>query len=94
MPGKFFQVSGTAVLAVVVPLALQVRLIDPNSPETHADILDHFKYGSIGAEERAGIPYWIWAVLPDLFPEHLPNRPGKGYERFGLVFEPGKQRPV
>jgi len=81
-------------LAAVVPLALQVRLIDPNSPETHAGILEHFKYGSIGAEERAGIPYWIWAVLPDLFPEHLPKRPGRGYERFGLVFEPGKDRPI
>jgi mono/diheme cytochrome c family protein len=62
-------------------------LFDRNEPETFADIQDHFKYGSIGAEERAGVPYWIWKVLPQLFPEYLPARPGKGYARFGFVYE-------
>jgi hypothetical protein len=28
-----------------------------------------FKYGSIGAEHDAGIPYWIFYVLPRVFPE-------------------------
>jgi len=56
--------------------------------DQYPDILEHFKYGSIGAEERSGIPYWIWKVLPDVFPEHVPRRPlGKGYARFGWVFE-------
>ena len=27
-----------------------------------------FKYGSIGAENDAGIPYWIFYVLPRVFP--------------------------
>ena len=27
-----------------------------------------FKYGSIGAEHDAGIPYWIFYVLPRMFP--------------------------
>ena len=27
-----------------------------------------FKYGSIGAEHDAGIPYWIFYVLPRVFP--------------------------
>lgn len=94
MLGRGLRSVGVVVFASIAPFTLQVRLIDPNSPEIHADILDHFKYGSIGAEERAGIPYSIWAVLPELFPEHLPNRSGKGYERFGFVFEPGKDRPV
>jgi hypothetical protein len=67
---------------------------DQNKPELHEGILDHFKYGSIGAEERAGVPYWIWRVMPELFPQHLPQRGGNGYEKFGLVFEPGKQRPI
>jgi mono/diheme cytochrome c family protein len=66
-----------------------------NEPERHPDIRDHFKYGSIGAEERAGVPYWIWYVLPELFPQHLPNRPGKGYERIGFVYEsPSHKRPI
>jgi hypothetical protein len=38
----------------------------PNRPETFADVRDHFKYGSIGAEGRTGLPYWIWLVLPRL----------------------------
>ena len=42
-------------------------------PRDHADIREHFKYGSIGAEAGAGIPYWIWQVLPDMFPQHLPE---------------------
>ncbi|MBM3740231.1 MAG: cytochrome c, partial [Acidobacteria bacterium] len=59
-----------------------------------ADAVEHFKYGSIGAEERAGIPYWVWKVLPDLFPQYLPTRSGLRYEKFGLVTEPGKDRPI
>ena len=52
------------------------------------DIVDHFKYGSIGAEERAGIPLRIWRVLPIVFADKLPKRPGTGYERIGFLFEP------
>jgi hypothetical protein len=69
-------------------------VFDANRPEIHQDILEHFKYGSIGAEERAGIPYLIWRVLPGMFPQHLPKKTGDGYERFGFIFEPGKQRPI
>jgi mono/diheme cytochrome c family protein len=71
------------------PLALRAA-----GPEVHPDIVEHFKYGSIGAEERSGIPYWIWLALPRLFPDLLPPKPGKGYERFGFLYEPGKQRPI
>lgn len=81
-------------LAAWAAFSLRAQFSDPNRPEEHAGILDHFKYGSIGAEERAGIPYWIWRILPDLFPQHLPNRPGNGYERFGFVREKGKPRPI
>ena len=35
-----------------------------------------FKYGSIGAERDAGIPYWIFYVLPRMFPEKLPGPGG------------------
>lgn len=49
------------------------------------DIQDHFKYGSIGAEEGSGLPYWIWRVLPIVFEDKLPKRPGVGYERLGFL---------
>ena len=60
----------------------------PDAPVDYADINDHFKYGSIGSEPANGPPYWIWKVLPDMFPEKLPVQ-GKGYEGFGLIQEPG-----
>jgi mono/diheme cytochrome c family protein len=34
-----------------------------------------------------GVPYPIWRVLPVLFADKLPNRPGQGYERLGFIFE-------
>src|SRR5882757_4746418 len=51
-----------------------------------------FKYGSIGGEYDAGIPYWIFYVLPRVFPEKLPG-PG-GYAAFGVAWEEGKELPV
>ena len=51
-----------------------------------------FKYGSIGAEHDAGIPYWIFYVLPRLFPDKFPG-PG-GYDSLGVVWEEGMELPV
>jgi hypothetical protein len=53
---------------------------------------ERFKYGSIGAEFSRGLPYWIWVVLPRVFPDFLPG-PG-GYKSFGLVWEEGRELPV
>ena len=51
-----------------------------------------FKYGSIGAENDAGIPYWIFYVLPRMFPDKLPG-PG-GYASLGVPWEEGQELPV
>jgi mono/diheme cytochrome c family protein len=51
-----------------------------------------FKYGSIGAEHDAGIPYWIFFVLPRMFPEKLPS-PG-GYASLGVAWEQGQELPI
>jgi len=51
-----------------------------------------FKYGSIGAEHDAGIPYWIFFVLPRMFPEKLPG-PG-GYASLGVPWEQGQELPI
>ena len=53
---------------------------------------EHFKYGSIGTESVSGIPFWIWVVLPRLFPEKLPS--SGGYTSLGLTWEPGNEMPV
>ena len=51
-----------------------------------------FKYGSIGAEHDAGIPYWIFYVMPRVFADKLPG-PG-GLASFGAVWEQGQELPV
>jgi mono/diheme cytochrome c family protein len=51
-----------------------------------------FKYGSIGAEYDSGIPYWIFYVLPRMFPEKLPG-PG-GYASLGVAWEQGQELPI
>ncbi len=80
-----------AALALLFSFGFEMQEI----PEQHADILDHFKYGSIGAEERAGLPYWIWRILPEVFEDLLPVHEGKGYARFGWVFESeSHSRPI
>ena len=50
------------------------------------DIVTHFKYGSVGTEGTVGLPYPIWRVLPVLFADKLPKRPGEGWERLGFIF--------
>ena len=53
---------------------------------------EHFLYGSIGTEGTAGVPYWIWLVLPRIFPDKLPS-PG-GYETLGIVAQEGRELPI
>ena len=65
-----------------------------SDPETHAGIEEHYKYGSIGAEGRSGVPASLWLALPEVFGDLLPKGPGKGYQRVGLLYEEGKTRPI
>ena len=51
-----------------------------------------FKYGSIGGERDAGIPYWIFYVLPRMFPEKIPGP--NGFASFGFSWEQGQELPV
>ena len=53
---------------------------------------EFFKYGSLGGEATAGIPYELFVVLPEVFSEDLPG-PG-GYRSFGLPWEEGRILPV
>ena len=68
-----------------------VRVFLLQEPVVYNDIQQHFKYGSIGSEPVNGLPYWIWKVLPEMFPEKLP---GPGYASLGFVFEPGHDLPI
>src|SRR5687767_7215706 len=83
-------------LSAVAALAAEADAQQPDGP-SFDNIDEHFKYGSVGTEERAGLPYWIWRVLPQLFEDKLPKRPGIGYERIGFISEAGRRpdsRPI
>src|SRR5262249_38469405 len=51
-----------------------------------------FKYRSIGAEYDAGLPFWIFYVMPRVFANKLP-RPG-GLASLGVAWEQGQELPV
>ena len=61
-------------------------------PVTYAADLDNFKYGSVGVEAAAGLPFAVWAVLPEVFPDHVGD-PG-GYAAFGFIYEPSHDMPI
>ncbi|MBR0682632.1 hypothetical protein GXW74_19220 [Roseomonas eburnea] len=73
------------------------RFLRGDRTPTFASELDHFKYGSIGAERDSGIPYLAWQALPRLFPEVFGDAAqqaaaragGEGpYAVFGFLYEP------
>jgi mono/diheme cytochrome c family protein len=72
------------LVAAIIAISL-IRRFTTDRPVDYQAEVDHFKYGSIGAEEGSGIPYWIWRVLPIVFEDKLPKRPGVGYERIGFL---------
>ena len=75
-----------ALIALVCTIAVRAQSGTPDST-SFPDADDHFKYGSIGTEEGVGLPYWIWKVLPTVFEDKLPKRPGVGWERIGFVLD-------
>lgn len=64
----------------------------PNNYESDEEL---FKYGSLGTEKK-GLPYFVWEVLPELFPGHLPAgaQEKKPYAYFGFIWEDGKDIPI
>ena len=62
--------------------------------QQQTSIEDHFKYGSIGTEGTVGIPHRLWRVLPIVFEDKLPKRPGVGYQRLGFVDDGRRNHPI
>ena len=78
------------IIAVALAFAVGVWTVVFASAVRPADGAEHFKYGSVGIESEEGIPYWIWQVLPRMFPEKLPG----GYASLGFVWEPDRELPI
>lgn len=79
-------------LLLLVGGTTYVQLFRTVPPTYFASLEEHFLYGSIGTESTSGVPYWIWLMLPRVFPDKLPN-PG-GYAALGIIFEEGRELPV
>ena len=85
--------ASNAVLACALALAVAAGAAAAGRAGRSRHVADeHFKYGSVGIESEEGIPYWIWQVLPRMFPEKLPG-PG-GYGSLGMIWEPGRELPI
>src|SRR5271154_2584886 len=80
------------LLGIVLAWFGWYKLLRAEPEQKWANESERFKYGSIGAEFSRGMPYWIWVVLPRVFPDLMPG-PG-GYKSFGFVWEEGREMPV
>ena len=91
---RVFVVSVGVVLILValVGYVLWFNLFRSEPDISYASAEDHYKYGAIGLGADSRVPYWIWKVLPDMFPEKLPG-PG-GWASLGLIYEDGKDLPI
>ena len=81
-----------AVLLVAAGLFVYTEFFREEPAPYFASDEEHFLYGSVGTEPDQGVPYWIWLVLPRIFPEHLPA-PG-GYASIGVLGRDGHEMPI
>lgn len=85
-----------AALVAAVYLALTAAILfTRNDTPRYGDVIEHFKYGSIGSETESGIPYRVWQALPRLFPDAFEQR--DDYSAFGFLYEKdslGRQRDL
>lgn len=91
---RTLKILGVILLVLAIPLGFlgYDRFLRDHGAAVFDNPDDRFMYGSIGAEFDAGIPYWIFYVLPRVFPDKLPG-PG-GYASFGVAWEEGRELPV
>ncbi len=78
---------------LVLTLFAWFVLLRPVAQPRVNDPIQAFNHGSIGNEQAQGLPYWIWRVLPQMFPDHLPGNQD-GYGAFGVFWKAGEELPV
>jgi hypothetical protein len=87
-------VAGLAVLAVAIGISLWYKLCAVKAQPSWitGDPGNRYFYGSVGAGKTPGIPYWVWLVMPRVFPEEV-QKPG-GYAALGSAWEETREMPV
>src|SRR5919107_5195398 len=89
-------ILGVAAVVVVVVGALAFvgwYQLFREVPQRITSEQQRFAYGSIGNESGEGLPFEVWRVLPELFPEYLPDGGRGGYASLGFTQEPGRDVP-
>ena len=81
------------LVAAVLGLVGYYKLFRELPAEHFASDEQHFLYGSTGTEAGDnGVPYWIWLVLPRVFPDLLPG--SGGWASVGFFAEEGHPLPI
>jgi mono/diheme cytochrome c family protein len=88
---RIWLVATVMAIAVLAGGVTYVKFFRELPAPAFASDEEHFLFGSIGTEAE-GVPYWIWLVLPRVFPDLLP-RPG-GYAALGLIGKDGQEMPI
>ena len=80
------------LLAAIVGYILWDNLLRASPDTYYASVEDHYMHGAIGLSSANRVPYWVWKVLPDMFPEKLPGP--NGWASLGLIVPDGADLPV
>lgn len=71
-------------------VALAERLAVRTPVEKLESDAEFFRYGAIGNEAGEGLPFKIWAVLPNVCRHLMPSGRVEGYKAFGFTYERDK----
>jgi hypothetical protein len=85
--------AGFLALIVLLIVVAWLVLLRPVAQPATNDPFQIFNHASIGNETQQGLPYWIWRVLPTMFPEYLPGNQD-GYGSIGVYWVAGEELPV
>jgi mono/diheme cytochrome c family protein len=77
---------GPILVGARLPSEDAIPIAQPGADEPPPRIVHVFRYEPTGTESGAGIPYWIFRVMPKLFPEVFASQPAdRPWDAFGLV---------
>lgn len=85
-------VAIVVVVGALLGFGLWYYLLRAEPDFEGANAEEHFKHAPIGLSQESRLPYYIYQVLPAMFPEKLPG--SGGWASFGFVFEPGQDIPI
>jgi processive rubber oxygenase RoxA-like protein len=89
---RAFLVAAVVVLGLGGAMFTYQRFFREEPPPYFESDEDHFLFGSVGTEAAEGVPYWVWLVLPRIFPDLLPG--AGGYAALGVLGKAGHEMPV